>query len=58
MMQLEVSVYLNEQALKTKTKVFCRNVYWNDSVSFPYASVIDSLKVLFGSSSIVIFQVV
>lgn len=56
-MNIRICVYLNESARQSNSRLFERIVSSNDSLHFPYANVLDSMKVLFGSNSIVTFEI-
>lgn len=56
-MNIRVCVYLNESAKLSNNRLFERIVSSDDSLRFPYSNVLDSMKVLFGSNSIVTFEI-
>lgn len=56
-MNIRVCVYLNESAKLSNNRLFERIVSSDDSLRFPYSNVLDSMKVLFGKTCIVSFEV-
>lgn len=56
-MQLQVQVFSSVNARSDGKVLFERIIDINDSLKVPYQSLVDDLKFLFGSSSIVQFAV-
>lgn len=56
-MQYRVIVYANKNALDGRKCLFERFVEYPENVVFPYTQILNSLKILFGSGVIVVFEV-
>ena len=53
---LFISVYLNDDAKKANKPLFKREVFLDDSFSVNFQSKIDSLRSLFGVTSVISFE--
>ena len=53
---LSISVFLGDSSKEAKKPVFHRLVYLDDSISVNYQSHIESLRFMFGSESIISFE--
>lgn len=56
-MRIRVCVYLNETAKANDSRLFERFVDGVPAVEFPYQKTVDTLKVLFGVKSIIVFEI-
>lgn len=54
---IKVSVYLNETARLSDKKVYERQIEWDESLHFPFSSMIQNFRILYGSKCIVSFEV-
>ena len=56
-MQYQIQVFASMDTRREQKPVFERIVDYDDSLEFPYAKVVDTLKVLFTPRSIVTFNI-
>lgn len=54
---VRVVVFANRQAKEDNSCLFERFVEWNEDILFPFDVLVSSLRVLFGKSSIIVFEV-
>lgn len=54
-MRLEISVYLNQQALSDRKPVFCHSVDLDPAVTVPYERLVSVCKFLYGQNCVVVF---
>lgn len=53
---ITIKVFMNREAQATNTRVLERRLSWDKSIRFPTESVVESLKLLFGSSAVVVIE--
>lgn len=56
--EILLTVYLNGSAQSKGAKLFSRHLSVSSSCHFDYNKVIDVMKMLFGNSCVVVFQVI
>lgn len=57
MVQVVISVYINDSACVAGKKAFERSVYLSGGIEFDFKCVLRSLKILFGETAIVLFKI-